>query len=118
METQIPPGQVARLDKLITLRYCERHRSRVLFNALTDLEMHVVVVRDRSSRASVLALDDACAVFLGDPNAAAKAFSDTSVRIVPVEHDENSNKVVTCLLMQLQWEKAMMRRVVLYNERD
>jgi hypothetical protein len=101
METQIPPGQVARLDKLITLRYCERHRSRVLFNALTDLEMHVVVVRDRSSRASVLALDDACAVFLGDPNAAAKAFSDTSIRIVPVEHDENTNKVVTCLLIRL-----------------
>jgi hypothetical protein len=73
----------------------------VLFDALTDLEMHVVVIRDRSSRASVLALDDACAVFFSDPNAAAKAFSDTSVRIVPVEHDENTNRVMTCLLVQL-----------------
>lgn len=60
----------------------------MLICAPNDFQMHVVVVGDRSSGASIFAFNSMIRAVFSSPDGAAEPLSDASARIVGVGHGE------------------------------
>jgi hypothetical protein len=83
VQIQFPPG-IGELDQFMAVRYLKRHRGRVLRCASENLELHVVVVGDRSAGSAIFAFYGNFSVTLvvtvfKRPDTTAEALPNTAV---------------------------------------